>query len=294
MIRLVVRFILIAALVRILPVCACAEKVMCDPSLNQYFPPSVLPLSGVVRLIADYNCAYDVVTIDDGTIIETQGHEYDLEIDQKLEIKGTAILRAFDPTIPTPSPPKAGNGDSVSGVADTADRNCTKRQSDEPGADAQCMPLKGRSGRAGQDGEVGRPGHNGRDAGTIHLILGSSATADGMLVIDNRGEAGGPGGPGGDGSRGEVGGDGGDAVLPCDRPRFVGSFPVVAVTEVEGGMGGWGGVGGDGGEGSGVVIQMPPDEAQDNHEGMQKRRGFRRSTGCWCFRRFTWCCRPIL
>ena len=85
-------------------------------------PTATLP-RGEYVLTGDTTISYDSITFIDGTIITTSGYEFDLTINDELDIQGKLTIRSYAPTqVPTgasrdyrsggqghsPLPPRAG------------------------------------------------------------------------------------------------------------------------------------------------------------------------------------------
>ncbi|ANY85540.1 hypothetical protein BB934_45820 (plasmid) [Microvirga ossetica] len=227
--------------------CAARAAELPPPS----WPPSrngILPRAEYV-LQGDTTLSYDGLSFEDGTIITTQGYDFDLEIRQSLEIKGTLIIRSFPDDRLPPQPAAAGTGrrghphfgaPGPYPAADAADRE------------------DGMAGGTGERGPTGIPGADGFDARAVTLRFGPAATMTGKLVIRNVGGTGGTGGPGGIGGPGGNGQRGGKCAPDPGRGPAWPSFddlPGRGGPAGQGGPGGFGGRGGDGGRGGMIVIQ---------------------------------------
>lgn len=218
-----------------------------DPPNWPSGPVAVLP-KGEFTLLEDTSLTYDKLTLSDGTIITTNGKDYDLLIRQELVIQGNAIIRSFPPTRVPSAAPEAAMG----GPGRSYDRG--------PNTEGAPVATKGNDGGQGLPGQTGMPGANGEDAGFITLRFEPGAKGQGKLVIRNHGGVGGPGGKGGQGGPGgdgQQGGRGEDGVVDCA------SGPGNGGNGGNGGPGGLGGRGGDGGRGGTIVLQAASKTIED-------------------------------
>lgn len=116
---------------------------------------------------------------------------------------------------------------------------------------------EGASGGKGSNGATGNPGFPGRSAPTLYITIDQiMAPPDSQLIIDFRGQDGGPGGngqDGGDGGRGARGTPGSSSLFDCKRGGGDGG------SGGEGGNGGAGGLGGRAGDGGNVIFMGRPE-----------------------------------
>ncbi|ANY85539.1 hypothetical protein BB934_45815 (plasmid) [Microvirga ossetica] len=202
-------------------------------------PVAVLP-KGEFVISEDTTLSYDKLTVPDGTIITTNGNDFDLQIRQELIIQGSTVIRSFAPTHVPDAPPQAATG----GPGRSYERG--------PNTEGATVATKGNDGGQGMPGQTGQPGVAGDDAGFITLRFDPGARADGRLIVRNTGGIGGiggVGGQGGPGGDGQQGGRGKDGIVDCA------SGPGNGGNGGDGGPGGLGGRGGDGGRGGTIVVQ---------------------------------------
>lgn len=221
-----------------------AETDNCIPGLECSDRNAKLAIPNTtISLSRDTDLTFDTLSIAEGTIIQAGSFHFKLKV-QVLNIEGQAIVRSFDPNLTLAPPPKAQTGDQGASFPPG------------PNTEGPCQACTGRSGGRGGDGKPGAPGIAGQNAGAVAIEI--SVRMSGNLLIDARGQPGGPGGDGGkggDGGTGEQGGRARSGVVDCSSgPGFGGP----------GGPGGDGGVGGNGGSGGdgGVAVLRVPQSAR--------------------------------
>ena len=211
-------------------------------------PTATLP-RGEYVLTGDTTISYDSITFIDGTIITTSGYEFDLTINDELDIQGKLTIRSYAPTQVPPAPPA---------ITEVAARG-TPHFHRGPDAQGDAPEQQdGAAGGRGERGETGTTGATGYDAQWITLRFEPGSKATGDLVILNVGGKGGPGGAGGKGGPGGDGQQGGR----CQAYNFE-SEPGHGGPGGPGGPGGFGGRGGDGGQGGQILIKLGSEDVED-------------------------------
>lgn len=217
-------------------------------------------LQGEYILSGDTEATLDKLTINDGTIITTSGHDLDLRVRQELKIDGNVLIRAFATTQVPQAPSQAPKG---------PDGRSYERGPDTEGA---ATATKGADGGEGGQGQPGSAGTVGYDAGFITIRLDAGAKVSGKLIIHNDGGQGGSGGAGGVGGKGGDGQQGGRG-----QPNYIMGGVVAGCKQGggrggkagDGGPGGIGGRGGDGGRGGTIVLQSGSKEVADWVDGAE-------------------------
>jgi hypothetical protein len=192
------------------------------------------------NLETDTTWSAPIINVRDGTVVNTNGHNFAIDAKNRLTVAGHMIIRSFREDAAPAAPPE---------------KSPAPRAPDLPEA-PRCQP--GRQGNPGIAGEVGEPGATGSIAGRVSII---APTATGSIKVINTGMNGGSGGKGGDGGVGGTGQRGGRgrqnyvAHIPTDC-ACGGSFGGAGGPGGDAGPGGLGGLGGRGGDIS-LKIEKP-------------------------------------
>jgi hypothetical protein len=199
-------------------------------------PVAKLP-KGEYILSEDTTLQYDAISFEDGTVVTTAGHDFDLTVRQALTIDGTLTIRSFAPS-DKPSKPAS--------ISKASDGRSYDRGPATEGATAAA------DGENGSSAAPGLSGMKGFDAGIVMLRFDANASVTGKLIVRNLG---GEGGTGGDGGQGGNGGNGQQGGRGKDGPFDCASGPGTGGRGGNGGNGGPGGQGGPGGRGGLIVLQ---------------------------------------
>jgi hypothetical protein len=205
-------------------------------------PPHAFTVLGNRDLQKSENLTYDSVVIPRDTVIQTNGHDLFMTVNDDMNVEGEALIEAFD--------------------YESVAKNNRAGVDGKPGADGLnyigSASNVGAQGRDGGDGQPGQPGVNGaagKSAGQITLTV--NGKAHGALRVLNRGTNGQPGGNGGRGGNGGHGEGGGPGASSGSAEYFLtGRHMGAGGRGGNGGRGGDAGHGGDGGNGGSVTIYI--------------------------------------
>jgi hypothetical protein len=230
----------------------------CNSSVNEASPPSPVDAKPLAihsnRTLTNDECwVVQDLEIDNGVLIQTNGHKLSIVAFGNFTIKGQAVIQSFDVTqlasmlVKPPKPSKTHRGHAWNPRSTGA------------------AQKQGEPGGTGDTGTQGTPGVDGQDASDIRIYV--SGNAKGKLAILNFGSNGGPGGDGGDAGDGGTGEQGGKSTSvenhigwPCNCTFYTcGSGPGYGGRGGNGGPGGIAGPGGRGGNGGTVNLWILGD-----------------------------------